>query len=246
MARKCASISNELRDCLASVHSCRWPNETPAIVFYPEAASDVVSVGSIRSPEVFPASTLRVHATARRVRRDGLVVFRLVPTTTASFIDLVHSTQLIDAVIRIENCAGAASTAALYNVKVTQATDSHGCIDIVVPIDAETVVGSQVVLRSVSIAGCDVALSDAPLRVIVGFENDPAPAGRAYAAVEACSFTALMQALNDGCSMQECNVVSVEYVSLPGIFLESACPSRCIYAVPVSSPCSPHPAPTPV
>jgi hypothetical protein len=77
-----------------------------------------------------------------------------------------------------------------------------GCIDLVVSVP-EDAAGSEVILRRVNVAGCDVPLDKATVRVIVGFNHTPAPAGRVYAAAEAGDIPALTRALDDGCSTQE-------------------------------------------
>jgi hypothetical protein len=52
-----------------------------------------------------------------------------------------------------------------------------------------------------------VALGEAPVRVIIGFNHDPAPKGRVHAAAKAGDMYALMQALDDGCSADEADEV---------------------------------------
>jgi hypothetical protein len=89
-----------------------------------------------------------------------------------------------------------------------------GCIDLVVSVPEDAALGSEVVLRRVNVAGCDVALGEAPVRVIVGFNHEPAPEGRVWAAVQKRDISALTQALNDGCSTEETDEVRI---SLPKI-----------------------------
>jgi hypothetical protein len=72
---------------------------------------------------------------------------------------------------------------------------------VLVPQDAAP--GSQVLLRRVSVAGCDVTLGEVPVRVIVGFNHEPSTNGRVYAAAQIGNIPALIEALDDGCSTQE-------------------------------------------
>jgi hypothetical protein len=146
---------------------------------------------------------MSVHATARRIRGDRPAVFRMQLTIPGVDVDIVATAQLVVARIFL----GGVELG--YSIEVAPATTtSHGCISVVVPIPENTAEGSQFVLRRVSVAGYDVALGEAPVRVIVGFNHEPAPAGRVYAAAQAGDIPALTQALDDGCSTQEADGVS--------------------------------------
>jgi hypothetical protein len=50
------------------------------------------------------------------------------------------------------------------------------------------------------------------VRVIVGFNHEPAPAGRVYAAAHVGDNLGLTQALDDGCSTQEMDMVRDRYI----------------------------------
>jgi hypothetical protein len=77
----------------------------------------------------------------------------------------------------IELVSGDLVTSLEFSVTYAAGGDAlHGCVDLVVsvPEDAE---GSEIVLRRVSVAGCDMALDEAPVRLIVGFNHEPARCG---------------------------------------------------------------------
>jgi hypothetical protein len=82
-----------------------------------------------------------------------------------------------------------------------------GCVDLIVAVPKDAALGSEVVLRRVSLAGCDVPLGEATVRVIIGFNHEPVPAGRVWAAAIAGDIPALAQALAGGCSTQETDEV---------------------------------------
>jgi hypothetical protein len=87
---------------------------------------------------------------------------------------------------------------AAYEVSI-----AHGGVLMSVPVPASAPEGSCVVISRVSIAGCDVALGEVPLEVIVGFNHAPAPEGPVIAAVEAGGVPALMRLLDGGASTEE-------------------------------------------
>jgi hypothetical protein len=91
----------------------------------------------------------------------------------------------------------------------------HGGVLITVPVPVSAPEGSRVVLSRVSIAGCDVALGEAPLQVIVGFNHAPAPHGPVTAAAEAGDAPALMRLLDGGASTEEKDEASNDGVHHP-------------------------------
>lgn len=188
--------------CAQKTYDARGPRESREVVF--EGGALVNDVGNVRSLEIYRPSDLRAEATLQRVKCDGLVVFRLMPTIMAvSDIDLIATIQVL--VAHIEFRSSNLPTSALeYSVEVAPAIyAAKGCIDVAVSVPAGASEGSEVVLRSVSVAGFDVELGTVPVRAIVGFNHEPAPAGRFFAAAERGDIPAMMHALGDGCSTQE-------------------------------------------
>jgi hypothetical protein len=159
---------------------------------------------------------------SKRVEPGGDVRFRVglrasedSDSCTAAAIEGVS--RIIHAQIELSRSSLTAKIA--YSVAISDTGDSADfaagrrapdcCIDLVVSVPEDVAQGSEVVLRRVSVAGFDVALGEAHLRVIVGFNHAPAPAGRVYAAAQAGDLLALRQALDDGHSTQESDWVSV-------------------------------------
>jgi hypothetical protein len=182
------------------------PHQSTGIIFEP--GTNVAYIGSLCSLEIPSADALRVFPTSRRTRRGGHAVFCITPTRAAIGLDLVASAEGVIAQLCIER-PGRRLANPLYSVEVVSQTPFCGCIDIVVPIPADSEEGAKVVLRKVSITGCNVELGETPVQVTVGFNHEPASAGRVLAAAYAGDVPALTQALDDGGSTQESNVVRV-------------------------------------
>jgi hypothetical protein len=97
-----------------------------------------------------------------------------------------------------------------YSVSPTVGDFARGdYVDIVIPIPADATEGSTIVLRRFSVAGSEMTLGEPPVQVIVGFNHEPAPLGRVYAAANAGDIPALTQSLDDGCSTMETDGVGV-------------------------------------
>jgi hypothetical protein len=195
-------FASDLQEALRSEHVVETlgPHESCGIIL--EFATCSVDVGSVHVLRIPRGSEMSVHATARRIRGDRPAVFCLEFTIPGVDIDLIAAAQLVVAHIYLGRVQLG------YSVEVRPATTSDSYISIVVSIPSGTSDGSEVVLRRVSVAGCDVPLGEAPVRVIVGFNHEPAPAGRVNAAAQAGNIPALTQALDDGCSTQETGGVS--------------------------------------
>jgi hypothetical protein len=203
VARISSSIIHKLQTVRDEMsRGARGPEQSTGIMFL--CGTDCGDVGSVRPLEVLRAADVRVNATTQRVKGDGCPVFRITPLGAASSVDLIASTQVIDAVIELRTRPILSGLP--YSIEVAPAGDdaTHGSIDILVQIPADTKDGTEVVLRSVSIAGCDVPLGEAFVRIIVGFNHSHAPRGQVFAAVEANNIPALSQALDDGCSTGAC------------------------------------------
>jgi hypothetical protein len=182
------------------IYDTRGPHQSTRIIFEVGEAD----IGSIRALEIPRADDIDVHATAQYVRGGGFAVFRMTLIGTESDLDLVASTHVVVAHIELSN-----APAAELMYSVAASTTGAGFIDIVVPIPEQAVEGSSdIILRRLSIAGYDVTLKEAPIRVIVGFNHAIVPGGRVHAAVETGDMLALQEALESGCSTQETDWVS--------------------------------------
>jgi hypothetical protein len=200
--RSMCHVAEVLRANLADRRDFRVPHQSTGIMF--EKGTDGVDIGRVRSLEMPDAGDIIVTSTSRRIRGDGRLAFRLSPISTACDVDLIAFTHAIVAHIEMSDLPAQI----LYSVEVAPAAASIGCIDIIVPLPAGVDEGTEVVLRSVSIAGCNIELGAVPMRVIVGFNHAPAPAALAFAAVRVGDIAALTQALDNGCSTREADMVS--------------------------------------
>jgi hypothetical protein len=80
---------------------------------------------------------------------------------------------------------------------------THGGVLISAAVPASAPEGSRVVISRAFVAGCDMALGEAPLQVIVGFNHAPETEGPVYIAAEAGDVAAVKSALEGGASTEE-------------------------------------------
>jgi hypothetical protein len=142
----------------------------------------------------------------KRVQAGAEARFRITPRVhQESASCAAASIEGIARVVRAEFVLivdGHARTLAFSVVLAASGETQVGSVDLVVAVPHDTALGSEVALHRVMVACCDVPLGEAPVS-IVGFNHEPAPAGRVYAAARAGDIPALTQALDDGCSTQE-------------------------------------------
>jgi hypothetical protein len=209
-----SSTTFSLRDLRASrahmSNGSRGPHQSTRIEF--ESGPDDANIGSVLCPVIAAARDMRVGCVARRVRSTRRAVFRLSSTASVSDVDVDATIRVVEAHVTLSTWP---AIELAYAVEAAQAAASGFCIDIVVQIPSDAADGAAVVLHSVFLAGCNVTLGEAPVRVIVGFNHEPAPAGRVHAAAKANDIPTLTQALNDGCSTEEADGVSEAGFSCP-------------------------------
>jgi hypothetical protein len=171
------AIAHDLQSmCAEKFHETRGLQESTSIAF--DRAPDFTALGSVHLLRIPRGAEMRIHATARRIKGGSSAVFRLESMIRGIDIDFVALAQLVIAHIEL---SVRQNTAVGYSVEVALTTTTHRCISIVAPIPSDTEDGTEVILRRVSVAGCDVPLGKAVVRVIVGFNHEPGLAGRLYA-----------------------------------------------------------------
>lgn len=150
------------------------------------------------------ARNLSIRPRMKRVRAGGEAKLRIESqqrdaATVAGVVRVAHA--------QVELVFASDKKCLAYyfdSCEIASGTDaSGGCVHLVVPVPADATLGSEVVVRRVSVASCDVDLGEALVRFIVGFNNVPACTGRVYTAARDGDIAALVQALDDGCSTQE-------------------------------------------
>jgi hypothetical protein len=178
------------------------PTEPPFIAL--TRAGD--RVGDILAPNCPPASSCSIYCLQKRVKAGrappaDIICGGLYATVLATLAALV----LVSAELQQPDdlCVALAELPAAYEVSIT-----HGGVRITLPVPASAPEGSRVVISRVSVAGCDVALGEAPLQVIVGFNHAPAPAGPVIDSVRRGDVPALMRLLDGGASAEEKDRVS--------------------------------------
>lgn len=206
-------VLGSARSLVKSVHcagdvALTTPSESPAIAF--EVGIEALEVGRIRAPARYSAKMFQAVLVSEYVAPSWIASFRLAPPSDAEPIDLTVSAAatLANVVLSsrphdllaysvIPSCSDPDAPSALQK-KIIE-------VRAVVPADA--VDGDEILLLSVSIAGCAVPMSEPPLRAIVGFNHAPSQVGPVYAAARVGDIPALRQALACGGSTQEADRV---------------------------------------
>jgi hypothetical protein len=227
---RCAAVAAALESMHGSGETPLGVFEGDDIAFSSSGIEDPSGVGRVNaSISVLAHELIVTNPLRKRVQPGGEIRFRISsrvcqePDSCAA-----ESFKGVARVIRaqIEKIFGGVPTTLDFSVAVSAGGEAPGgCIDLVVTVPADAALGSEVVLRRVSVAGCDVALGKAPVRVIVGFNHEPVPVGRLYASALLGDIPALTQALDDGCSTQETDEASIIICpySLPEIFRFQGC-----------------------
>jgi hypothetical protein len=180
-------------------------------------------LGSISAATCPPTSCLSIAPLKMRVHAGRGATFVFAPRTGVSSADTAVLTALAsNAIVEVAvEPAGMTSSAPLSGRKRTrkgaaaspalaqllavtyEPSVTHGGVLISATVPASTPEGSSVVIRFLSVAGCDVALGEAPVEVIVGFSHAPAAEGPVLAAAQAGDVPALMRLLDGGASTEE-------------------------------------------
>jgi hypothetical protein len=179
------------------------PKETPFIVL--TCAGD--SIGVVDAPSCPPASSCSFYCLQKRAKAGRAAAFVLAPPagviygdSHAAVLSTLAALVLVNAEQQQPDDLGAppAQLPVAYELSIL-----HGGVLISAAIPASAPEGSRVVISRVSVAGYDVALGEAPLEVIVGFNHDSAPQGPVIAAAGACNVQALNRLLEGGASTEE-------------------------------------------
>jgi hypothetical protein len=212
---RCAAAAAALEIMHGSSEAIVDVFEGDDVVFSPSSSEVPSDLGRVNASESIPAHELVIQPLRKRVQAGGEIRFRItsrVRQEPASVSCAAESFKGIARVIhaQIQQLLVGLSTALYYTVALAAGGEAPGSyVDLVVSVPEDAALGSQVVLRRVIVAGCDVALDMEPVRVIVGFNHAPAPAGRVFDAAQAGDIPSLTQALDDGCSTQEADEVSL-------------------------------------
>jgi hypothetical protein len=205
----CISAAAALRSMSSNVSIGIFEGSDVAFTRRTELSSE--DLGTVDASVSVLQEDLLIHPTRSRVQPGGEVRFRISARVRQKNLYTVATFEGIARVIlaRTELACGCGNTNLAYTPVISIDGDPCGIfVDLVVPVPANATPGSLVVLRRVILAGCDVALDDAPIQVNVGFVHEPGPEGRVFAAAGAGDIPALKQALDDGCSTQELNEAS--------------------------------------
>jgi hypothetical protein len=184
------------------------PTEPPFVVL----TCDGDRVGDIIAPNCPPASSCLLSCLQKHVKAGRAAALALAPLADVIYDDLdaaalatLTSLVQVSAELQQPDCLGVppAKLAVTYEPSV-----AHGGVLLSVSAPSSAPEGSRVVIRRACVAGCDVALGEAPLEVVVGFNHAPAPEGPVYAASKAGDAPALVRLLDGGSSTEEKEAVS--------------------------------------
>jgi hypothetical protein len=177
-------------------------------------SSSSQDLGRVTASVSMAACDLVVHPLRKRVQAGAEARFRITLTQRQEPDSCAAaSIEGVARVVRTDIELVSDGLASVLKFSVTHTAGGEvlvGSVDIVVTVPEDAALGSNVVIRRVIVADCNVALGEVPVGVIVGFNHEPAPAGWVYSATAARDIHALMQALDEGCSTQETTGVSVK------------------------------------
>jgi hypothetical protein len=170
------------------------------------------SVGVIDAPSCPPASSCSFYCLQKRVKAGRAAAFVLAPPADVIYGDLHAAvlatlTTLVQVSAELQQLDDLGVPPAQLPVACDLST-THGGVLITVPVPSSALEGIRVVISRISVAGSDVALGEAPLEVIIGFNHAPTPEGPVRAATEAGDTPALTRLLQDGASTEEKGWVS--------------------------------------
>jgi hypothetical protein len=175
--------------------------ESVGIRFTPDI---LCGLGWINASFSAPADNLvMIRPSNIRVRQGRKLRYRIAsrqPPDSVAAVDFDGVARVLRSLVEL--VVDGNKTPLAYSVEISVGAICSS-VDLVVQVPEDAAWGSEVVLRRVSAAGCDVALDEAPVRVIVGYNHEPVPEGRVFTAARAGDIPALTQALDDGCSTQE-------------------------------------------
>jgi hypothetical protein len=202
------------------------PVEPPEITL---SRIEETGLGSISAATCPPTSCLSIAPLKLRVplgRAARFVLAGSICTADTAVLAILTSNAIVQVVLepsgmnapgplsertraRGPNKAEAASPALARLLAVTyEPSITHGGVLVSAAFPASATEGSRVVISHISVAGCDVALGEAPLEVIVGFNHAPALGGPMMAAALAGDAPALTRLLDGGASTEEKDSVS--------------------------------------
>jgi hypothetical protein len=199
LALQALQSENQLHECSLPLA----PSEPSFIIL----TCDGDRIGVIEAPSCPPGSSCSLSSLQKRVKAGRVVSLVLAPPVDVVYGDLhVAVLATLTAVVQVsaelyqpgDVGAPPAQLPVAYEVSI-----AHDGVLISVTVPASAPEGSRVVISRVSVAGCDVALGEAPLEVIVGFNHAPTPKGSVMAAAEAGDVPALMRLLDGGASTEE-------------------------------------------
>jgi hypothetical protein len=242
------------------------PSEPPCIVLMHTDGR----LGVINAPSCPPASSCSVYSLQKRVKAARDSAFVLAPPACVLYGDshdalLTTLATLVQISAELQQPDDLSVPPAQLPVAYELSCTRDGVL-IAVPVAASTPEGSRVVISRASVAGCDVALGEAPLEVIVGFNHAPEAEGAVIDAAHRGDIPALMRLLDGGASTEAKDGVSPYASQAVSNAMRRMCcahlvcfscfsptnvaclcpPSQPPLATPATPPCAPtHPCPPP-
>jgi hypothetical protein len=192
------------------------PVEPPSITL----SRDNCGVGRVHAPPCFSFNSLSIRCLSRRVHPGRSATFALVPHAHERRVEDGPVLAMLASVVTIaatlqppsmfiapsgRKRARLPSSTPVFAplLPVTCKLSSHGDLLICVTAPASASEGSRLVINNVSIAGCEMALGEAPLQSIVGFNHASLPKGPVSDAAGNGDVPTLMLLLHSGASTEE-------------------------------------------
>jgi hypothetical protein len=181
-------------------------------------------IGCVDAPSCLYPNNLSITCLQKRVHPGHTAALVLVPPATvgcrvihASVLATLAALVKVSVELWLHGDTSVLQAAAILPAPanclpvVYEPSLANGGVLICIPVPPSAPEGSCIMLSGAFVAGCAVALGDAPVPVSVGFNHAHASAGPLYAAAEAGDVPAVVRLLNDDASTEERGEVSVVF-----------------------------------
>lgn len=179
-----------------------------------------VGIGTIQALSCPSVTDLSLTRLVGRVLSGDDAEFLLAPSLRALEADAT-------AMLRITRCYAVLQQSAQILSVTYEAFPKRGGVLLRVHVPAETLDGDHVTITRVSVAGCELPLVSAQLRVTVGYNHKPAAPGPVTAAAKDGDVRALIRCLNHGASTEEVDAVRPGAPLRPPSLVSTSCPVSC-------------------
>lgn len=161
-------------------------------------------IGCVYSPPRIYASSLTLKYLPKRVV-PGDFFFKLVGVTSTgdncSWTSVAAVVQVYATLLLSTHTEGTTDTPLLPFTCLPSV--EFGCVVVSVSVPPSTPIGSYVLIHRISVAGCEITMTESPARVAIDFNHAPARKGAVYESAEVGDVLRLESALRSGGSTEE-------------------------------------------